>query len=555
MAAPAAGAAYFAAQDLDLPPFPFSPPSPIQPVLTPAPPPSTSAITAPSTTSPPPFQTIPTPDPSGIDRSCPLSLIPSNIQIHRNTFFALDAPLLLSAWAWDAYWSYIDNVGCLHAKPGSRHPSVKNGFVRVYGARRLWRKRREGEGNVNANMDGGVEVEEAGDGDGNANESWNGSGNPEAPPAGKRNVPRRIHNAGTCPAKFRMTLYEDGRRTLERTSVEGHTHLLDEVDALKRNSGVRGLLLEPVFEFWDHTSILAYLRDGAGRNRDYGDLFIQAGGLYLDQKEVTNVMMRGKTRRLPPGVAPPPVGYVRSQMERYKGLMVCTCRGCREPLFPDVKALLDHRKKIHGFKSHDHSGERFVYPVRGCRRKKRSQGFVSRERLLMHMSGKHGWVEEGMMAHVDSRDGNVYSDMEGGFVTGSDDDDDEANEEEEDAEGQEEFEHNVHPLLTEHPTIQEQEPPITPASSTTSDANQHSQVLYSMQQQHHHPVSNLAGGLPRTLTLAQKRQGQARIQSLMARREKLDAEIAGLHAIINEADNVQLGARPGQNGSSRILDR
>ncbi|ORY09596.1 hypothetical protein BCR34DRAFT_602723 [Clohesyomyces aquaticus] len=312
------------------------------------------AIAPPSSASPsqtpPPQPHPPRPPPSTISVS-PLNSIPTDIATHRVLLFALDTPVQLTPAVWSRFWPYIDNVWCVHQKP---QPSSSTGIAKIYGGCRLNRKT-----------------------------------NFPPPAIHEKSRPRQRREGGTCKAKFRLTIYPDGRRVVERMG-EGHSHSLEEIDAVKRNSGVRGLVLDSFFKSWEAGGILAFLRDtsaaSAATSEAGNDILKDAGGLYLSRQEVQNIL-NGALKKAYPGQD---VAEVKRQMDKYKNYTTCNFKGCSAPAFPDIKALMEHRRAVHGLKSHDHSHKMYSCPDKACWRRKKSKGFATLLGLEEHVREKHG---------------------------------------------------------------------------------------------------------------------------------------------------------------------
>ncbi|KAF2738900.1 hypothetical protein EJ04DRAFT_6917 [Polyplosphaeria fusca] len=273
----------------------------------------------------------------------PLNNIPADIGNHRALLFALDSPVQLTSAVWDRFWPYIDNIWCVHQKP---QRTSLTGNAKVYGACRLNRKTRD-------------------------------------PPPGEKIRTRQRREGGTCGAKFRLTILPDGRRLLERTG-EAHTHSLEHIDSMKRNTGVRNLVLDDFFRSWEAGGILAFLRDTT-KEEPHRDILKEAGGLYMSRQEVQNVL-NSAWKKAYPGQD---IGEVKRQMDKYKNYTTCRHKGCNAPAFADVKALMDHSKTVHGFKSHDHSDKLYACPVKTCWRRKKSKGFATMLSLEEHLRERH----------------------------------------------------------------------------------------------------------------------------------------------------------------------
>lgn len=96
---------------------------------------------------------------------------------------------------------------------------------------------------------------------------------------------------GTCNARFKITILHNGVRVLEKLDDTTHSHDLEFIDSVKRNSGVRSIILHDFFKSWDVSAVLAYLRDNA-HNVNGKDLLKEAGGHYINRNEVSNIINR-----------------------------------------------------------------------------------------------------------------------------------------------------------------------------------------------------------------------------------------------------------------------
>ncbi|KAF2816405.1 uncharacterized protein BDZ99DRAFT_135581 [Mytilinidion resinicola] len=396
----------------------------------------------------------------------PLNTIPQDIALHRALLFALDTPVQLTPQVWEKFWPYIDNVWCVHQKPQGPHPS---GISKVYGGCRLIRKT-----------------------------------NFPPPPIHENSRPRQRREGGTCKAKFRLTIYPDGKRQVERTG-EPHSHTLEHIDSIKRNSGVRKLVLDDFFKSWEAGGILAYLRDTA-HQADGRDLLKEAGGLYLSRQEVQNIM-NGALKKAYPGQD---ISEVKKQMDKYKTYTTCNFKGCDAPAFPDIKSLMDHRKAVHGLKSHDHSDKVYSCPDKSCWRRKKSKGFATLLGLEEHMREKHsnGAIDGDLTANgnddMDVDDTAGESSMMGasGLLSG--------------------FDLTLDPQL-QAPMAQVQQQilgdPITPASSTPgSDGQQQN--------------AQVEPEAPRIMSESERESMKLRLKRLEIERNKLDQEISRLNRVL-----------------------
>jgi hypothetical protein len=191
---------------------------------------------------------------------------------------------------------------------------------------------------------------------------------------------RQKRETGTCQAKFKLTVYPDGRRTLERSTKETHSHDLNHIDSVKRNTGVRQVVLDPFFASWEPATIMAYLRDPAHFHNGR-DMLNEAGGRYLERREVMNIITQN-LRKLYPGID---ISVIKREQEKYKAVKMCNAKGCNQS-FSDYKSLLAHRKNAHiGLeKTQNYSHRKYTCPQKGCHRKKKSKGLVSVTSLREH---------------------------------------------------------------------------------------------------------------------------------------------------------------------------
>ncbi|OCK84032.1 hypothetical protein K432DRAFT_401489 [Lepidopterella palustris CBS 459.81] len=399
----------------------------------------------------------------------PLNAIPPDISLHRNLLFALDTPVQLTPQVWEKFWPYIDNVWCVHQKPQGPHPS---GISKIYGGCRLNRKT-----------------------------------NFPPPPVHENSRPRQRREGGTCKAKFRLTLYPDGRRVVERTGEE-HSHTLEHIDSIKRNSGVRGLVLDDFFKSWEAGGILAYLRDTAVQ--EGRDLLKEAGGLYLSRQEVQNIM-NGALKKAYPGQD---ISEVKKQMDKYRTYTTCNFKGCAAPAFADIKSLMDHRKAVHGLKSHDHSDKLYACPDKSCWRHKKSKGFATLLGLEEHMREKHG-------------PGGKNGD-ENGNGNGSENNNMASTSHMDNMQVPMNLDTSLDPqlqsnILNMHNQLPD---PITPASSTPGEEGVPHPHPHPHQRQHPQQDAEQA------LTDLERESMQLRVKRLEIERAKLDHEISRLNRIL-----------------------
>ncbi|TLD37744.1 hypothetical protein E2P81_ATG03419 [Venturia nashicola] len=275
------------------------------------------------------------------DGVSPLTRIPIDIAHHRAALFALETPVQFDQKAWDRYWPFIDNVWCLHSKQDAPSNLASGNTEKFWGGCRLQRKWKHGDVNI----------------------------------AGRKRTRRE---PGQCPAKFRLTVHPNGVRILER-SKEGHSHDLDHIDSIKRNSGIRSLVGDPIFASWESGPILAYLKDTSNAPSTNPDLLTEAGGKYLERREIINIFAQHLRKAYPNLDA----SQLKKQKEKYEGVKTCNFKGCNLS-FSDGKALVKHRKEAHEEKKHDHSGRLYMCPCKTCHRRKKSKGFPSITALHEH---------------------------------------------------------------------------------------------------------------------------------------------------------------------------
>jgi hypothetical protein len=163
------------------------------------------------------------------------------------------------------------------------------------------------------------------------------------------------------------------------------SHDLDYIDGIKRNSGVRSLVLDPFFNAWEPAGILAYLRDPEhyvnGR-----DILSEGGGKYLERREIMNIFAQN-LKKMYPGLD---ISHVKKEQEKYRAVKMCNFKGCNLA-FPDSKALTKHRKEAHVEMRHDHSDQLYTCPNKGCHRRKKSKGFLSITALREHQLRMEHW--------------------------------------------------------------------------------------------------------------------------------------------------------------------
>ncbi|KAE9977990.1 hypothetical protein BLS_000987 [Venturia inaequalis] len=275
------------------------------------------------------------------DGVSPLTRIPIDIAHHRAALFALETPVQFDQKAWDRYWPFIDNVWCLHSKQDAPSNLASGNTEKFWGGCRLQRKWKHGDVNTEGRK-------------------------------------RTRREPGQCPAKFRLTVHPNGVRILER-SKEAHSHDLDHIDSIKRNSGIRSLVGDPLFASWESGPILAYLKDTSNAPSTNPDLLTEAGGRYLERREIINIFAQHLKKAYPNLDA----SQLKKQKEKYEGVKTCNFKGCNLS-FSDGKALVKHRKEAHEEKKHDHSGRLYMCPCKTCHRRKKSKGFPSSTALHEH---------------------------------------------------------------------------------------------------------------------------------------------------------------------------
>ena len=109
------------------------------------------------------------------------------------------------------------------------------------------------------------------------------------------------------------------------------SHDIDHIDSIKRNSGVRSLVLDPFFNSWEPATIMAYLRD-PDHFVDGRDMLTEAGGKYLERREIMNIFSQ-HLRKLYPGID---VSAIKKEQDKYKSMKTCKPRGAIDH-FPMAK--------------------------------------------------------------------------------------------------------------------------------------------------------------------------------------------------------------------------
>jgi hypothetical protein len=260
-------------------------------------------------------------------------------------------------------YSFIDNVYCFHNKTDVSAEVLAPGKTKKF-----W---------------GGCRLQRV----------WKTVGENEENPDGRK---RKRRLPGQCPAKFRVTIQPgSGTRILER-SKEGHSHDLDHIDAIKRPSGIRDMVVDPLFSGWESGSVLAYLKDPVNAPPNLPNILDDAGGRYLERREIINIFSQ-KLRAAYPGADQ---SSLRKQKEKYEGVKTCNVKGCNK-CFKDAKELARHKKDEHELKKHDHGDKMYTCPRKDCHRHKKSKGFATVVALREHMLRMRHWG----LAHYHATEG------------------------------------------------------------------------------------------------------------------------------------------------------
>jgi hypothetical protein len=205
--------------------------------------------------------------------------------------------------------------------------------------------------------------------------------------------------SGKIPPDIAPQRYQDPREKQRITQVQStkrpaigdagsspfHSHDLDYIDSVKRNSGIRSVVTDTFFSGWEPAGILAFLKDPA-HYIDGRDLLTEGGGKYLERREILNVFTQ-TLRKAYPNVDPQ---AIKEAKDKYQGMKTCNFKGCNMA-FPDSKALTQHRKTEHEEKRHDHSDKLYTCPNKQCHRRKRSKGFATIEQLKEHQIRMQHW--------------------------------------------------------------------------------------------------------------------------------------------------------------------
>jgi hypothetical protein len=165
-----------------------------------------------------------------------------------------------------------------------------------------------------------------------------------------------------------------------------HSHDLDYIDSIKRNSGIRTLVTDPFFTSWESGPILAYLKDATNSPPSTPTLLTDAGGKYLERREIINIFSQ-HLKKAYPGLD---VSQIKKQRERYEGVKTCNFKGCNLS-FRTGKELTAHRKLAHEERKHDHSARLYTCPCKACHRRKRSKGFPTVAALKEHQIRMQHW--------------------------------------------------------------------------------------------------------------------------------------------------------------------
>src|SRR5438552_15264466 len=140
-------------------------------------------------------------DANSSSNSALLTLLPDLINM-RSQFFSPDASISLTCVEFDKLWPYMDNIYTL----SKRKPPTAEGNQSVYYNCRLFRTKDY------------IPVDIA-----------------------KRQRNRSCHTAIECPAKLKVVFYGKSRVEVSRQGSGLHNHNLQEIDAVKCNTAVRGL--------------------------------------------------------------------------------------------------------------------------------------------------------------------------------------------------------------------------------------------------------------------------------------------------------------------------
>lgn len=186
---------------------------------------------------------------------------PPHLASNRRRLFAVrDVLLTLTAKDYQLYWPYVSNVWC---KDNTRQRATDGVIVTYYNCR--YRRPK-----------------------------W------ERKASTSDNRSRAIREGNTCQAACRVE-FDPRTNIYQITGVStspGHTHTLDQIDKLKRNDGLK-IAVEKHFNEVSNVSPahLLVLLQALGDSENGSQQLNEAGGRYLDRKQIANWLRSWRARR------------------------------------------------------------------------------------------------------------------------------------------------------------------------------------------------------------------------------------------------------------------
>jgi 2,5-diamino-6-(ribosylamino)-4(3H)-pyrimidinone 5'-phosphate reductase len=180
---------------------------------------------------------------------------PPHLGRMRQRLFDVQEPIELSDAEFKEYWPYVDNVW---VKQRSTRTSKDGDTTKDYFMCRLKRPSSKPREKTASEIEA----------------------------SGKKSRKKRIREGGTCQMGIRIVRYEGAYPTYVITRVgeneEGHTHDLDHLDKIKRNSRIMAVARRESTKGFQPSSVHAVLQE------DYQSL-VDAGGKFLSTTDVRNV--------------------------------------------------------------------------------------------------------------------------------------------------------------------------------------------------------------------------------------------------------------------------
>jgi len=181
--------------------------------------------------------------------------IPRDIVGLRQRVFQLASPVLFDRDAWDRIWPYVDNVWNIRVNSGMV-PNVDDFTPHTLRGTCVFHE------SMTTVQDSGRD--------------------PQPPRRSSRSQP-----SVKCPAELTVTLLQDGRVVLEKTSIANHNHDLDHADKNKRNSGIMALLVQEQPKGQTAKEIFLSLK-GPTIRLEHRDMVDNAGGKHVREGEIAS---------------------------------------------------------------------------------------------------------------------------------------------------------------------------------------------------------------------------------------------------------------------------